>query len=225
MSLLGPKVIPHQCWDFSFPILQQLLSILEVSAEIITGSSEDSWSQFKKGLEYSWIWGTKIQNCVEKNPVWLTWLLTSWPLLCSLGTSRTLWFTFTTNTNSVNSELLPKACWKWEILWNKTLLLWRALLGGHGTKHVCANVLSPPLINFITSPCINFCTHYSLSMKIYLIYLLIWQGPFLAFTHQGRQGINLVLQLFGQGLQELHTEAPEDWSKKSSFSFILWWGK
>lgn len=144
-------------------------------------------------------------------------------VLCSLGTSRILWYTFTTDTNSANSELLPKPCWKWEILWNKTHLLWRALLGGHGTKHVSAHVVSPPLINSFRSPCTNFSAHYSLSMKIYLNYLLIWQGPYLAFTHQGKQGINLVLQLFGQGLQELHKEVSEDRSRKSSFSFILWW--
>lgn len=64
-------------------------------------------------------------------------------VLCSLGTSRILRYMFTGDTNSANSELLPKPSWKWEIMWNKTHLLWRALLSGHGTKHVCANVVSP----------------------------------------------------------------------------------
>lgn len=79
----------------------------------------------------------------------------------------------------------------------------------------------PPLINSITSPCINFSAHCSQSIKIYLIHLFIWQGSN-SFTHQGRQGTSLVLQLFGQGLQEPHTEASEDRSRKSSLYFIFW---
>lgn len=83
------------------------------------------------------------------------WLLTSWPLSCSLFC--VLWghleFCDTCSQQTwtlQNSELLSKPCWKWE-LWNKTHFIWRALLSGHGTKHVCANVVSH-LDNFYYKP-------------------------------------------------------------------------
>lgn len=40
--------INHKVLSLSFLILQQLLWVLQISADVITGSSKDRWGQFKE---------------------------------------------------------------------------------------------------------------------------------------------------------------------------------
>lgn len=157
ISSTGPwGIVPLGTRSCSTPMLRFPLSDFAAASVNTLGLSWHNYRLFKKMAGVTSKQGSnRIQmDLRHKNPklCWKNPNLTHvashsltfvvFIVLCSLGTSRILRYMFTGDMNSANSELLPKPSWKWEIMWNKTQLLWRALLDGHGTKHVCPNVVS-----------------------------------------------------------------------------------
>lgn len=105
-------IVPSRTRSCSTPILRFLLSDFAAASVNTLGLSRHIYRLFRRWLESvqkraqtEYSWGTKIQNSVEKKPSlthvashFLTFVM--FFVLCSLGTSRILWYVFTTDMNS-----------------------------------------------------------------------------------------------------------------------------
>lgn len=100
--------------------------------------------QKRAQLEYSWIWGAKIQNHELKKPGLTHRASPFLNLSVPWGSSRVLWYVCSKWpwALQVLSELLPKHHRKSEITRNKNDVFWRTLLGICGTKYACAKIVS-----------------------------------------------------------------------------------